>query len=286
MVVKTSRIPAPGETVIGGNFFMNQGGKGANQAVAAARLGGSVVFVARTGDDIFGRTAVEELRKAGMDTRYMITDPNASSGVALITVDEYGENAITVASGANARLSITDLEPLEHLIREASVVLMQLEVPLEVVEFVASVAQRHLRPFILNPAPGCTLSTSLLEKISILVPNSKEAELLSGVRASGRQEAIDAASKMKQQGVGTVIVTMGANGAILVDDEGSHFIEPVKVKAVDTTAAGDVFCGALAVSLAEGNSAKIAARFASRAAAISVTRMGAQASAPYRSELE
>jgi ribokinase len=286
MVVKTTRLPAPGETILGGNFLMNAGGKGANQAVAAARLGGAVTFVAKTGNDIFGKNALQLFATEGIDTQYIREDENHPSGVALITVDERGENCIVVASGANAQLSAADVADAAPALQTASLLLMQLEVPLDAVVYAAQEASAHGVRTILNPAPACPLPDDLWQHIAILTPNEKEAELLSGVSIAGKESAARAAAVLRQKGVGVVIVTLGAEGALICDEEGELLVPAPKVTAVDTTAAGDVFNGALAVALSEGKAMKDAVAFAVQAASISVTRMGAQASAPYRQEVE
>jgi ribokinase len=286
MVVKTSRLPAPGETILGGQFLMNAGGKGANQAVAAARLGGSVTFVAKTGNDVFGKAAVQSFKDEGIDTTYITADSEQPSGVALITVDEKGENCIVVAPGANASLSSTDVKLAAKIIVAATSMLLQLEVPLAVVLSAAEMAAAQGVRTILNPAPACLLPDELWRCIAVLTPNEKEAELLSGITISDVETAGKAAAALREKGVASVIITLGAAGALVCDDEGQALIPAPEVTAVDTTAAGDVFNGALAVALAEGSTLRNATAFAVKAAALSVTRMGAQASAPYRNEVD
>lgn len=285
MVIKADRLPAPGETILGGHFFMNAGGKGANQAVAAARLGGHVSFVAKTGDDMFGQEAIQLFKKEGINTTHVFIDPQHPSGVALINVDKQGENCIAVASGANAALSKEDVQTAKNSIQQASVVLTQLETPLSTVEYLAALTKEAGVTFILNPAPACELSDDLLRSISILTPNESELAMLTGHTLAGMEEIKTAVLRLHQRGVDTVIVTLGKEGA-LVFHEGAftHIAAPV-VEAIDTTAAGDVFNGALAVAVAERKEVVEATHFACAAAAISVTRLGAQASAPYRKEL-
>lgn len=285
MVIKSVRLPRPGETILGGTFLMTQGGKGANQAVAVARLGGKVMFVAKTGNDIFGNNTRELLRKDGISGKYLLVDPVCPSGVALITIDEKAENSIVVSSGANGNLLPEDLMQIPEIIEDAEIILMQLEIPLETVEFVAEAASNRGKKVILNPAPGRPLPTDLLKKLYLITPNETEAELISGVKITDLQSAEQAAQRIHQLGVPAVIITMGAKGALIYADSKMELIPASPVKAIDTTAAGDVFNGALAVALTEGKTLAESVRFAGKAAAISVTRMGAQDSVPYRHEI-
>jgi ribokinase len=286
MVVKTDRLPGPGETVLGGSFIMAAGGKGANQAVAAARLGADVVFVAKVGEDVFGRQAVESFRREGIDTSYVAVDSENPSGVALISVDARGENCIVVASGANGNLVVGDLVAAEEKIKNAAVILIQLEIPLATVEYVVGLAARYGVPLILNPAPACALSHALFRGLALLTPNQKEAEMLSGVAIVDKSSAERAAVVLARKGVKTVIITLGADGALILDGGEFLWVPAPVVTAVDTTAAGDVFSGALAVALSEGRSMHDAVGFACAAAALSVTKIGAQTSAPSRGEVD
>lgn len=285
MVIKADHLPTPGETILGGTFFMNAGGKGANQAVAAARLGGAVTFICKTGNDIFGKQAIQLFKDEGIDTTYLVEDAVNPSGVALITVDKNAENCIVVASGANATLSPEDLSAAESLITQSTIVLMQLEIPLPTVEHVALKAFAKGASVVLNPAPACNLPGSLLRCVDIITPNQKEAEMLTGITVNDINSATQAAKKLQQQGVQTVIITLGSEGALVVHKETVTHVAGYKVGAVDTTAAGDVFNGALVVALSQGNNIVDATKFACKAAAISVTRLGAQASAPYKNEV-
>lgn len=285
MVINAEHLPGPGETIIGKSFFMNPGGKGANQAVSASRLGAHVVFICKTGNDIFGKQSVELFNDEGIDTAFLLSDAGYPSGVALITVDDNAENCIVVASGANATLSANDLQKSRAVIENASIVLMQLEIPLVTVEYVAAIAKANGVKVILNPAPACALPDSLLKNIFILTPNKTEAEMLSGIKVNSKATAESAARKIKERGVDTVIITLGAEGALILNDEACIHVPGVKVNAVDTTAAGDVFNGALAVGIFHKKDITEAVTYACSAAAISVTRMGAQASAPYKKEL-
>ncbi len=285
MIVSVERLPAPGETVIGGEFSMAAGGKGANQAVAAARLGAEVVFVACLGQDQFGDRAVAGFEAEGMDTSHIVRTPDAPSGVALIFVDRRAENCIAVAPGANALLAPEHVRRAEEVIRRADVVLAQLEVPLEAVEEAARLAREAGALFLLNPAPARALPESLLQMTGVLTPNETEAALLSGTPA-GSCSPEEAARALLERGAGSVVVTLGARGALAVTRTGLENVPAPQVRAVDTTAAGDCFSAALAVGLAEGMALAEAARFAARAAAISVTRAGAQPSLPSRAEVE
>ena len=286
MVVRLKTLPRPGETVIGGAFLMNAGGKGANQAVATARLGGNVAFICKTGNDIFGKQAIQLFQQEGIDTSYIFTDAENPSGVALITVDEHAENCIAVASGANANLKPEDIALVGKAIEEAEYVLMQLEIPMDTVEYIAEIACRHNKKVILNPAPALSLSKELLQHLYAITPNETEAEIITGITISDGQSAIEAAQAIANLGVPNVIITLGAKGVLLYTESQATVIPAHKVEAVDTTAAGDVFNGAFTLALSEGMSLDQAVRFACKAAAISVTRIGAQASAPYRQEVE
>ncbi len=285
MVIKADRLPIPGETVLGGKFFMNPGGKGANQAVAAARMGGNVTLISKTGNDVFGRQSVSLYDAENIHTDYIFSDPNNPSGVALITVDANGENCIVVASGANANLKPDDIDKSIAEIERSHLVLMQLEIPIETVEYVAEIAHRKDIKVILNPAPARALSDQLLNNLYIIIPNRSEAEILSGIKVTDLEKARQAADIISAKGVNIVIITLGSEGALIKEYDQYHFVEAVKVEALDTTAAGDVFCGTVCVGLAEGKPVIEAVKMAAKASAITVTRMGAQSSIPMRSEV-
>lgn len=286
MVIKAGHLPRPGETILGGTFFMNPGGKGANQAVTIARLGGVVTFICKTGSDIFGHQSQQLFEEEGIDTSYVFSDSKHPSGVALITVDEKAENCIVVASGANANLMPSDLAKAEEAIDRSDYVLMQLEIPMQTVEFVAEMAYNKNKKVILNPAPAYPLSPSLLCHLYMITPNETEAEMISGVKITDTDSAVEAARKISEMGVENVIITLGSKGALVYSSETYELVPAYRVEAVDTTAAGDVFNGALTVALSEGRSQIEAVRFACKASAISVTRSGAQSSVPYRSEVD
>lgn len=286
MVIKTDKLPTPGETVLGGTFFMNPGGKGANQAVAAARLNGNVIFICKTGNDIFfGQKATAIFQKEGINADHLISHPDLPSAVALITVDKNAENCIVVAPGSNATFMPGDLSNAIPVIENASVILMQLEIPLATVEYVAEFAAAKNIKVVLNPAPAIDLPDQLLQHISILTPNETEAEILAGIKVSDISSAEKAARALHDKGVKTVIITLGAMGALVLDEDIATHIPAMKVTAADTTAAGDVFSGALVVAITEGKNIIEATEFACKAASLSVTKLGAMASAPYRSEL-
>jgi ribokinase len=285
MVVKSDRIPAPGETVVGGTFVMAAGGKGANQAVAAARLGAQVTLVAKVGRDIFGEQSLQNFRSEGIDTEYITSDPQTATGVALILVDRRGENLISVASGANAALGPEEVARAADAIRAANVLLLQLEVPLDTVRYAAKLAAAAGVPVILNPAPAVELDDALLSQVTILTPNESEAQRLTGIAVVDDPSAHAAGEKLLARGVRNVIITMGAQGALWIAP-GQHCHFPtVAVEAVDTTAAGDAFNGSLACGVAAGQSLEAAIRQGCLAGALATTRLGAQPSLPTSAEL-
>ncbi|MFD1875596.1 ribokinase [Hymenobacter bucti] len=285
MVITTKYFPRPGETVLGEQFLINPGGKGANQAVAAARLGGQVTFITKFGADLFGDQGRAQLLREGIVTNYILSDPDHPSGVALITVDEHGENSIVVAPGANATLSPADLDSANQPFAECALVLMQLEIPLPTVLAAARMATTLQRRIILNPAPAQALPDELLRQLFLITPNESEAEILTGIAITDAMSLEAAAQALLAKGVQNVVITLGGEGAYLRTTAGGQHLPAVRTQPVDTTAAGDVFNGALAVALTEGDDLAAAVAFANQAAAISVTRLGAQASAPYREEL-
>src|SRR3954471_11598195 len=285
MILKLDRIPKPGETILGGEFITAAGGKGANQATAAAKAGGEVTFIARVGQDMFGEQAVAGFVESGINVDHVQRD-KSPSGVALIFVATDGENRIGVGGGANGKLSPADIKKAKAVFASANAVIMQLETPLETVQAAAEIADAKGAIVILNPAPAQKLPDSLLKKISILTPNETEAELLTGIRVIDDASCSKAADALLRKGIKTVIITLGSRGSYVATSKSKQLVPGFKVKPVDTTAAGDTFNGALAVALAEGKSMFDAVRFANAAGAISVTRMGAQPSAPKRSEIE
>ena len=287
MVVKTSHLPVPGETVLGGDFFMNAGGKGANQAVAAARYGNRVVFVAKTGNDLFGEQVRKSMKEDGIVTDYVFIDEEHPSGVALITIDQKAENCIVVAGGANMYLKPEDIDKAKEEILGGDVVLMQLETPIETVEYAAKMAAEAGVKVILNPAPAPAepLSKELISNLFLITPNRSEASRLTGIEVTDLASAQRAALALYDMGAKNVIVTLGSEGSLVYDGHMMMRVEAIKVEAVDTTAAGDTYNGVLASVIAEGKSLIDAVHEANIAGAISVTRMGAQPAAPTREEI-
>ncbi|GAA5222353.1 ribokinase [Membranihabitans marinus] len=285
MVVKTNHIPVPGETVLGGEFFMNPGGKGANQAVAVARLNADVAFVSKIGDDIFGKQSMQLFEEEGIDIQGMVSDENGPSGVALITVDKDGENSIVVAPGANGKLMPEEVIPTLNKIDNISILLMQLEIPMNTVREVAEYGRSNNITVVVNPAPMHGDLAEMLPLIDIITPNAKEAEMLAGIPVVDVESAKEAALLIYESGVKKVVVTIGRHGALIVDNGEVIHVPATEVETVDTTAAGDSFNGALVVGLSEGKTLLEAVQFACAAAAITVTRLGAQSAMPYRNEL-
>ena len=285
MVITGKKIPVPGETVSGGTFLMNPGGKGANQAVAVARLSakkGACSFIAKVGNDLFGRETAVRMRKDGIDAK-LIVDRREPSGTALILVDAKGQNVISVALGANGTLSPKDVAKFRKSIENAAALLMQLETPMETVVAAAKWAHAKGVPVILNPAPAAKLPGELYKCLDWITPNETEAELLTGVKVTDAKSAQKAVDVFLKRGVGHVVITMGSKGAYCGNCRKLYPCR--KVKAVDCVAAGDTFNGAFVVALAEGKCCKDAIAFAQKASAISVTRPGAQSSVPFRKEV-
>ena len=286
LVVKSRRLPSQGETILGGEFLMVPGGKGANQAVAAAKLGAQVYFVAKLGEDIFGTQSFTNFKKEGVNTKYVTRTNKALSGVASIAVDEAGNNTIVVAPGANHLLISQDVKRAESAIASCGAIVAQLEIPVKTVEFAARLAKKFKIPFILDPAPAQKLSSALFAMTDVIKPNETEARILTGVEVTDAKTAGRAAGKLLERGVKTIIITMGAKGCFVLNNEINEFFPAKKVKAVDSTAAGDAFVGGLAFCIARGKTILEAVLFASNVAALSVTKMGAQSSMPSMKEVE
>lgn len=287
MVMRVREFPLPGETIMGGGFMQNQGGKGANQAVACARLGGATAFVGKLGRDALAGLTIDALRSEGMDVSQLTQTDAAPSGTAFIVVNEHGENNIIVNAGANAQLLPSDIDAAQSLIAKASVVLMQLETPIPTLTYAARMAKQNGAMVVLNPAPAPAeaLPTELLQNVDILIPNETETGSLSGVAVTDEESLHKAINRLQQLGVGRVVVTLGSRGAMTMVDDELIVVPSMKVRAVDTTAAGDTFCGALCVALSQRQPLEQAMAFACKAAALTVTRMGAQQSIPRKEEL-
>ncbi len=286
LVARAPRIPRPGETIIGGEFRNVPGGKGANQAIAAARLGATVSMVGRVGRDTFAGPLLDNLDADGIDHTFVVQDPEAATGVALIVVDDGGENSIVVAPGANMRLSPADVDGAEAAIAGADALLLQLEIPLETVIRAAEIARARGVKIILNPAPARSLPAELLSLVDVLIPNESETALLTGLPVGNQAEARTAAAALQDSGVGTVILTLGERGAMLATEGKTELFPAFDVTPVDTTAAGDAFVGGFAVALAEGRTLPEAVRWGNGAGGLAATKLGAQPSLPARRDLE
>lgn len=285
MTVKTDKLPKPGETLLGGVFTLGAGGKGANQAVAARRLGGDVKLICKVGNDLFGQNSIKHYKDEGLDvSNVLISDK--PSGVALITVDADAENSIVVAPGANMDFTDEDVKKISKAVEECGILLLQLEIPIDAVLKVAKMGYEAGAMVVLNPAPAAKLPEELFKYISLFIPNETELSTFSGVEVHDEETAVKAAKIMNGKGVGKVIVTMGSKGSLSWDGEEAKLIKAHKVKAVDTTAAGDTYCGALCVGLSEGKSLVEAIEFATSASALTVQKMGAQDSIPYRKDIK
>ncbi len=286
LVAKAPKIPVTGETLTGTDFFMVPGGKGANQAVAAAKLGAEVVFVARLGNDIFASKSLENFKSVNINTKHIKQLDGVPSGIAIIAIDDNGQNIIIVVPGANGKLMPEDIDEAADDIAAAGAVVCQLEVPIETVERAARIAHEKNVPFILDPAPARPLSDELLGMVDIITPNETEAQTLTGIEVTDEKSASEAADALLAKGVKTAIITLGEKGLLIVDSDGREMIPANQVKALDSTAAGDAFTGSLACRLAQGDSLKTAAVYANAVAAVSVTRLGAQPSMPTAEEVD
>lgn len=285
MIIKTPRLPVVGETVLGGNFAVALGGKGANQAVAAARTGGKVTFVGCIGNDVFGEQALNGLLEDGINVDYVVKDPKVPSGVAQIIVDDNGRHLVAVAPGANQNLGEQDIINARSAVLGCDMLILQLEIPIQTVRFTAKMAFEHNIRVMLNPAPACPLDDELLGYISVLTPNKVEAEALTGIAITDERSVELAGRILLERGLTRVIITLGSKGAMVIDNGGAEHVPAFPVKSIDTTAASDVFNGALAVALAEGKNFYESVRFANAAAALSTMRLGAQSSIPGRKEV-
>ena len=288
MVISSEHFPQPGETMMGHSVMTNHGGKGANQVVAAARLEGDTAFIGKVGDDQFGHSTIEMMKQEGIDVTGLTVTSEQPSGVALITTVASGENSIIIDSGANGVLSPADIQAAEGLFENAGIVLLQLETPVDTVTEAAALGKKHGAYVVLNPAPAPKepLPEALLKNVDLLIPNETEAGYISGVNISGDEDIPAAMTEIQKLGVKDVIITVGSRGVCARIDGEVVNVPAFKVKAVDTTAAGDTFCGALCVALANGKPLVEAIRFGCKASSISVTRRGAQMSMPRLSEID
>lgn len=286
MVARTSRFPRPGETILGSSFGLFPGGKGANQAVCCAKLGGEVYFLGKMGNDLFRDKLVSAMKRDGVRTDGLLVDETSPTGIASITIDRGGENQIVVISGSNMNLTPADITRKRSLFAKAAILLAQLEIPLQTVERAFQLAKERGILTLLNPAPGRRLPASLLKMVDVLTPNRTELRQIAGMPPSGEEDIARGAHTLLARGVGKIVVTLGARGCLLVTSDGRRLFPAYRVKVVDTTAAGDAFSGALACALARGERIEDAIPFANAAGALSVTRMGAQTSMPTRLEVE
>ena len=286
LLMKMDHLPALGETVTDAEFFQVYGGKGANQAVAAARAGGNVAFVNCVGEDAYTPQMVQNYKNDGIDTSFVFHEKGMSSGHALIMIGDAGENYLSVAPGANYQLTPSKIEEAMPLIEESAVIVLQYEILEETLKYVIDQANRKKIPVLWNFAPARYFDRSYIPKVNTLVLNEVEAGFLADMSVQNETAAQNAAQKLIELGVEKVIITLGSQGAFLMTKEHQVRVPSYEVEAVDTTAAGDTFCGAYVVAMVEGKSEKKCLQFASAAAAISVTRMGAQPSAPTRSEID
>lgn len=286
MTVRCKHLPIPGQTILGDSFVTNPGGKGANQAYAAAKCGAKTQLVARVGNGMFVPRFIENYKKVGLGHDFLIRDPDTPSGTALIFVDEDGENMIVVAPGANLKLTPADVDAAKSVITGAKVMILQLEVPLETVVHVAQLAKDSDTIVILNPAPVRSLPPALLENVDIIVANEVEIAILTGAKDVDTSTAAQACSPLIDAGVKHVITTLGKDGAVITGGDGATKVRGFKVNAIDTTSAGDTFVGALAYALTQGKSLEEATRFANAAGALACTKIGAQQAMPTREEIE
>lgn len=286
MVVRTSRAPSAGETLFGQEFALSAGGKGANQAVSAARLGGKVTMIGRVGKDTFGSELLEIMRQEGINIEHISVSEKQATGVASIVLEEDGENRIIVVPGANIELTVEDIQALESVISQAKIVVMQLEMDLTMSEHAVAIAHKHGIPLILNPAPARALKDEMLSQVTYLTPNETEAGILSGITVDNLESAEKAAQVLLLKGVQNVIMTLGSKGALIVNQAGAKLVPGFKVKAIDTVAAGDSFNGAIAQQLTLGKTLEEAVSFANAVGALAVGKQGAIPSLPQMSEVE
>jgi ribokinase len=285
-IMKMPRLPKVGETITDAEYMQTFGGKGANQAVGAARAGGNVYFVSCVGDDDITPRMLEQFRNDKINIDFVFREDNISTGTALVMIGEQGTNYISVAPGANYRLTPDYIDKAAEILVDAEMIMLQDEIQMETLKYTLDLCEKLNRKVLLNFAPAREFDKSYLKKVSILVVNETEAEILSGIAVNNDDSVVKAAEKLKQLGCQAVIITLGVKGSFIYAEDNKEWIPAFKVNAVDTTAAGDVYCGSLAVALSEGKSLKNAVIFASAAAAILVTRLGAQSAVPRRNEID
>jgi ribokinase len=285
-LIKTDKLPGFGETVTGGVFFQNYGGKGANQAVGAARAGGDVTFVTCLGEDLYADNLMENFKKDGIETSFVFRDRDEATGSALIMLDKDGNNYLSVASGANYKLTPAHIDQALKTILEAEIIVMQMEIPFDTTKYVFELAAKHNKKVLFNLAPARPFDVAVLKKTYAFVVNEVEAAMVTGRKDETDEEIKVSANELLKLGCKIAVITLGARGSYVASADFTGFVPAFKVIAVDTTAAGDVYCGSLAVAMVEGKSLQDSVRFAGAASAISVTRLGAQPSAPHRKEID
>jgi ribokinase len=285
-LIKTEKLPGFGETVTGGVFFQNYGGKGANQAVGAARAGGEITFVTCLGEDLYAENLLDNFKKDKIETNFVFRDREEATGSALIMLDKDGNNYLSVASGANYKLTPSHIDQALTAILHAEMIVMQMEIPFDTTSYVFELAEKHNKKVMFNLAPARPFDLYVLKKTYAFVVNEVEASMVTGLKVETDDEIRITAAELLKLGCKIAIITLGARGSYVASSDFTGFVPAFKVKAVDTTAAGDVYCGSLAVAMVEGKSLPDAVKFAGAASAISVTRLGAQPSAPYRKEID
>jgi len=285
-LIRSEKIPSMGETVTGGVFMQNFGGKGANQAVGAARAGGDVTFITCLGQDLYAEELLRSFKNDGIDTKFVFKDKASATGSALILLDKEGNNCISVAPGSNYKLMPHHIDRALDVFLEAGMIIVQMELSLETTYYIFELAKKYVKKVLFNLAPAMPFNKDVLKQVYAFVVNEVEASMVTGLRVETDEEIQRAAGDLLAMGPKVVVITLGSNGSFIASSEYSQYVPSFRVKAVDTTAAGDVYCGSLAVALVEGKTLTEAVRFAGAAAAISVTRLGAQPSAPSRKEID
>ena len=286
LVAKAPRRPKTGETLIGESFGMFLGGKGANQAIASSRSGASVHMIGRLGNDLFGNQFLEKFSNEGISTDFVVIDDVNGTGVGMPLIDATGDNSIVLIPQANMALSVDDVNNAFEPIASSDVLILQLEVPIDASQRTAEIAKENNTMVLLNPAPAREIPDSFLRLVDVLIPNEIETEILSGMKTTTNDQAIEAARALTSKGISTVILTLGHRGALLLTDEIEKGVPGFAIEAVDTTAAGDAFCGALATSLAQGSTIEDAVWVANAAGALAVTKLGAEPSLPKKADLD